>query len=190
MNKIIKIGIGVFVANCKFCFLKILNPERFTCHFSSVISPLTEITLNNGGSLRMGKRFKMHSCSKIKVRNSAILTLGDNFFMNNNCSIVAHSSIKIGNNVMLGPNVCIYDHDHDYRIKEGISALKFQIGSIEIGNNVWIGANTIILRNSVIGDNCVIAAGSIVKGSVPDNTLFVQDKNNRYIEINNSITRK
>lgn len=45
-------------------------------------------------------------------------------------------------------------------------------GSVSIGNNVWIGANTVILRDSIIGDNAVIAAGSVVKGNIPPNTVY------------------
>lgn len=42
---------------------------------------------------------------------------------------------------------------------------------VSIGNNVWIGAKAIILPGSVIGDHCVIAAGSIVTSEIPAKTL-------------------
>ena len=57
-----------------------------------------------------------------------------------------------------------------------MKAGKYKTGSIEIGNNVWIGANTIILRGTKIGDNAVIAAGSIVKGEVPTGAVIVQKR--------------
>lgn len=41
-----------------------------------------------------------------------------------------------------------------------------------IGNNVWIGVNVLILKGSIIGNNCVVAAGSVVKGSFPDNVVI------------------
>ena len=41
-----------------------------------------------------------------------------------------------------------------------------------IGNKVWIGCNVTILKNTFVGNNCVIAAGSVVKGTFPDNTLI------------------
>ena len=46
----------------------------------------------------------------------------------------------------------------------------------EIGKNVWIGANTVILRGTKIGDNCVIGAGTIVKGDFPENSIIVQNR--------------
>ena len=42
---------------------------------------------------------------------------------------------------------------------------------IVIGNNVWIGAQSIVLGGVTIGDNCVIAAGSVVTKNIPANTL-------------------
>jgi acetyltransferase-like isoleucine patch superfamily enzyme len=43
---------------------------------------------------------------------------------------------------------------------------------IEIGNNVWIGAGCVILPGTVIGDDAVIAAGSVVRGNVPSGELW------------------
>lgn len=44
--------------------------------------------------------------------------------------------------------------------------------AIVIGNNVWIGLNAIILKGTIIGDNCVIGANTVVKGEFPANTII------------------
>ena len=54
---------------------------------------------------------------------------------------------------------------------------------LKIGNNVWIGANTIIIAGNEDRDNCVIGAGSIVKGNVLSNSVFLQKKENMVKEI-------
>ena len=72
----------------------------------------------------------------------------------------------------------IYDHDHDFRIKDGLKSLKYKTSPIIIGNNVWIGSNTIILRGSKIGNNCVIGAGSVIKGTYEDGSIIVQKREN------------
>jgi len=46
-------------------------------------------------------------------------------------------------------------------------------GKIKIGNNVFIGNNSIILLNTTIGDNCIIGAGSVVRGQFPDDSVIV-----------------
>ena len=48
-----------------------------------------------------------------------------------------------------------------------------KIGEITLGNNVWIGNSVIILKNVKIGDNSIVAAGSVVlKGIYPPNTII------------------
>ncbi|MDO4534475.1 MAG: DapH/DapD/GlmU-related protein [Clostridium perfringens] len=42
---------------------------------------------------------------------------------------------------------------------------------IIIGNNVWIGGNSTILPGVTIGDNSIIAAGSVVTSNVPKNVI-------------------
>lgn len=99
--------------------------------------------------------------------------IGKSCFFNTNFSGTCVESLQIGDHCSIGQNVVMVDHDHDFKQKTG----KLFISSpIIIGNNVWIGANSVILRGTTIGDNCVIAAGSIVKGTIPDRTIYIQEK--------------
>lgn len=43
---------------------------------------------------------------------------------------------------------------------------------IIIGNNVWIGGHSVIIGGVEIGDNSIIASGSVVTKDVPENTIF------------------
>ena len=120
-----------------------------------------------------------HFCALDNCRFSAhggLLQIGNNVGFNSNCIISSHSRIEIGNNVEVGPNVCIYDQDHDTKCEGGIKAGKFITAPVNIGDNTWIGANVVILRGTNIGRNCIIAAGSIVKGEVPDNSTYIQKR--------------
>ena len=79
--------------------------------------------------------------------------------------------ITIGNNVTITQEVIFITHDggvglfrKDY---PGINIL----GSIKIGNNVFIGVRSTILPGVNIGDNVVIAAGSVVAKNIPDNVV-------------------
>lgn len=42
---------------------------------------------------------------------------------------------------------------------------------VYIGNNVFIGMGATILMGADIGDNCIIGAGSVVKGTIPPNSV-------------------
>jgi acetyltransferase-like isoleucine patch superfamily enzyme len=158
------------------CFLKIFHFKGFKGPKISLVSPLSEITLNRKGKLTIGEKFKMRDGAKIRVRNGAVCKIGKNTSVNSNNMIACHEKIVIGDNVQFSPNVQIYDHDHDFRAEGGIKAGKYKTAPVEIGNNVWIGANTVILRGTKIGDNCVIAAGSVIKGEFPANSVVYQKR--------------
>jgi acetyltransferase-like isoleucine patch superfamily enzyme len=46
------------------------------------------------------------------------------------------------------------------------------VGRIVVGDNTFIGQSCILLPGARIGTNCVIGAGSVVRGHVPDNSVF------------------
>lgn len=127
----------------------------------------------------------MRSNSHIRVRKNAKLTIGNNVSLQYGDMLVCHERITVGDNVQFSPNVMVYDHDHDFREKDGLKKLLYKTSPIKIGNNVWIGANTVVLRGTHIGDNSVIGAGSVVKGDIPAYTVLVQKRENQKIEIDN-----
>lgn len=176
MNKYVHAAYCVPFGMIKMAWLKVFHIKNFKGPKLSMISPLTEISLDNGGKLEIGENFKMRDGAKIRVRKGAFCKIGRNTSVNCNNMIACREKVIIGNDVQFSPNVQIYDHDHDFRAEGGIKAGKYKTESVEIGNNVWIGANTIILRGTKIGDDAVIAAGSVVKGEVLAGTIFVQKK--------------
>lgn len=130
------------------------------------------IVIDKNSKFIIGDNFRAKYNFKINCLNGGILKIGNNVFINNNCDITAMKKIEIGNNVLIGHNLLVIDHDHNYKknIKNYVS------NEIKIGNNVWIGANVTILKGVHIGDNCVIAANTLVLKDIPDNSL-VHSKN-------------
>lgn len=107
---------------------------------------------------------------------SAKIILEDGVGMSG-ASITARSHvIHIGKKVMFGPDCLLTDSDchvpwpverrHSFSL-EDLDRDK----DVTIGENVWVGARTIILKGVTIGDNSVIAAGSVVRGNIPSNVL-------------------
>ncbi|MBQ8133609.1 MAG: acyltransferase [Clostridia bacterium] len=81
--------------------------------------------------------------------------------------------ISIGNNCIICSGVSIIAHDYSWKILEKSHSKLLPSGGmpIKIGNNVFIGVNSTILGNVEIGDNVIIAAGSVVCKSLPPNTV-------------------
>lgn len=98
------------------------------------------------------------------------IEIGDNFFSNYNLTILDSAKVKFGNNVLIAPNCGFYTISHPISAEER-NRLYGEIKPITVGNNVWIGASSIILQGVTIGDNSVIAAGSVVKYDVPPNVI-------------------
>lgn len=96
--------------------------------------------------------------------------VGRNFYAGFNCTILDMAEVRIGDNCLIAPNVGIYTTGHDInptdRHKKGYAK------PITIGNNVWIGGHCVIIGGVTIGDNSIIAAGSVVTKEVPANTIF------------------
>lgn len=79
-------------------------------------------------------------------------------------------SIHLGDDVLCGANVTITDTDWhgiapNKRRKPGDKA------RVRIGNNVWLGMNVTVLKGVSIGDDAIIAAGSIVTKDIPPNVI-------------------
>lgn len=111
----------------------------------------------------------------IFVGKKASLEIGNNFFMNNFCSINCLESISIGDNTLFGENVKLYDHNHHYETTPDfkIHHNQFNTEPITIGNNCWLGSNVTVLKGVNIGDNSIIGAGCVIYKDVPSNTILV-----------------
>ena len=57
-------------------------------------------------------------------------------------------------------------------ITEEFNVWNANVGDIVIGKRCWIGTNTVILPGVTLGDNCIVAAGSVVKDSFPNNSVI------------------
>ena len=104
------------------------------------------------------------------------MTLQDGVSLGNNNVVVCHECIIIGKDTITGPNVFIYDHDHVFDYKNGVKKREYTTEAVYIGKNCWIGANTVILKGTMIGDRCVIGAGSVIKGKYADGTVIIQKR--------------
>ncbi len=178
MRRIVNNFISVLVTMIKIVVLKMVRGTNFNASIVQRISPNVVLEFNKGSKVALGRRVRIHSGSKIKVRPCANLIIENNVKMNYNCIIVCHEKIVIGEGTEFGPSVYLYDHDHDYKmgLNSDSTQERYLKAPIIIGKNCWIGANTIILRGTVLGDGCVVGAGSVVKGIVPAGTVYTQKR--------------
>ncbi|WDF54708.1 acyltransferase [Mucilaginibacter sp. KACC 22063] len=109
----------------------------------------------------------------IAYKKNAVLTIGQNVGISNS-TIVCWDKITIGNNVVIGGSVKIWDtnyHSLNPVIRTSGNDNDIKTAPIFIDDNVFIGGNSIILKGVKIGKNSVIAAGSIVVKDIPENVV-------------------
>ena len=96
--------------------------------------------------------------------------IGSGTIINCNVTILDTNRVEIGENVFIAPGVVISAATHPLDAQRRVSR-HFQSHPITIKDRAWIGANATILTGVTIGENAVVAAGSVVTRDVPDNCL-------------------
>jgi acetyltransferase-like isoleucine patch superfamily enzyme len=94
--------------------------------------------------------------------------IGKNVFINFDCVFLDLGGITIEDNVLIAPKVSLLTEGHPTAIEDRHSLIP---KPIHIKKNAWIGANATILQGVTIGENAIVAAGSVVSKDVPDNTI-------------------
>lgn len=168
--------VSVLYSFFRFVLIKLFHPRGFRFRLIERFSPNVIVEIERGGRVELGKSVRAHSRCVFKARKGGELIIKDGVSFNYNCMVFCKDKIVIECGVEFGPNVMIYDHDHDFRCEEGIKAGNYITEPVVIGKNAWIGCNTVILRGTTIGENAVIGAGSVVKGNVPANSVYIQKR--------------
>ena len=103
------------------------------------------------------------------------IEIGDNSFINSNAMLLDTYPIRIGNDVMIGPNCGLYPVGHPVRAEDrfirdadGNRVGHWSTGAaIVIEDGVWMGGNVIVLPGVTFGARSMIGAGSVVTKSIP-----------------------
>ena len=96
------------------------------------------------------------------------ITIGRHVFINACCHFQDHGGVTLGDGCLIGHQVVFATLDHG-RASEDRGVM--YPAPIRLGKNVWVGSNSTILRGVTVGDNAIIAAGSVVTKDVAANTV-------------------
>ncbi|MBR4470621.1 MAG: acyltransferase [Erysipelotrichaceae bacterium] len=156
------------IYNClRLPLLRLFSLNKIKCSIFQVFSPSVKIRTFNNGEIEIQKKALIEDNVLLESNGGKIHMEGG--FINRNTTIVSMESIMIESKVSIGPNVCIYDHDHNMNNSDG--KRPFICSPIKIKRGAWIGAGAIILKGVTVGSNAVVAAGAVVTQSIPDNAI-------------------
>lgn len=150
--------------------LKLVHGTHADIHWLQRISPLCSLKIFDKGTLKIGRNTEFATYCDHEVHGKGKLIIGDGVYMNRYCMISAHEEVTIGDHCLFGPGVRVFDNNHKFSPKNGVST-DLSTAPIHIGKNCWIASNVIILKGSTIGDNCVIGAGCIIHGDIPTGSV-------------------
>jgi len=143
----------------------------------------TVISISRTGVLSIGDNSFIRSKSKgyhggmpfnstlLIDKENALIEIGRNVHING-AYIHCQRHISIGNYCVIAAGVNILDSNGHIVLSRNRTIGRDDPSAIIIGNNVWIGLNSIILKGTIIGDNSIVGAGSVVKGNFPENSII------------------
>ena len=115
--------------------------------------------------------------STVKLINKKTIDLSDNVWIGHYALIDGIGGVKIGKGVHVSSHTVIYSHSSQDTIRllgehymDAETALRpgYKIRPVTIGDYTFIGTSSVILPGSTIGKGCIIGAGSVVNGIIPD----------------------
>ena len=97
------------------------------------------------------------------------IVIGENVFINSNCTMQDQGGIYIGDDVLIGHNTCLLTLNHD---PDPEKRGNLHPSPIHIEDKVWLGSNVTVLPGVSLGDNVIVGANAVVTHSFPANTVI------------------
>ncbi len=190
INRIFEYHNTVKKSNTRSAFFNQLIDDNILKRGDNInITSLPIIKKHQGSILVIGNNCTIHSntqenfagishpTSICTMHINAKLKIGNHVGMSGTAICCAYK-ITIGNYVNIGTGTKIYDTDWhpiehlERRKNPGINLDKIKYAEIIIGDDVWTGANVIILKGVSLGKRVIVAAGSVVTKSFPDDVII------------------
>ena len=152
---------------------------------AGAVNGVITVRKSRRGVIRIGKEFRANagasrnmigSGSRLILRTvgEGRIEIGDRVGMSN-CALVSYDSITIGDDVMIGGGVRIWDsdfHPTDFSARIRDYEDSGAHAPVVIEKGAFIGADALILKGVTIGEKAVIGAGSVVTKDVPAGEIW------------------
>lgn len=146
--------------------------KNVTIEKHTVLDGYAKEKIKLGDNVKIGAYSNLSSTSHFSKYGKGV-TIGNNSAFGRFTEFGAAGGIEIGNNVIAGSYISFHSENHNFNdssklIREqGVTSK-----GIKVGNNVWIGAKVTFLDGSFVDDNSVVAAGAVVNGMYPKNSVI------------------
>jgi len=125
----------------------------------------------NNNRVIIDKTARFMGPCKISMSGNSTLHIGENAGIRGVEFVLDNADISVGKLCMFSYNVIMRNTDSHKVIRLSDNAVVNEPKDILMGDHVWIGQNVTILKGVSVGDNAVIATGSVVTKDVPKNSI-------------------
>ncbi|SHN13471.1 acyltransferase [Mucilaginibacter sp. OK098] len=151
---------------------KIIAGKNLILEDNVSINALSENGITIGDHVSIARDSILFCTGVIAYRGKGI-SIGNRTGISARAYFAGQGGITIGEDVIMGPNVQIFSENHEFsNLNLTIKEQGVTKQPVIIGNNCWLGGGTTILAGVIIGDGCVVAAGSVVTKSFPPNSVI------------------
>lgn len=142
---------------------------------NQIVSRLDKITLikvlkkygaSIGDDCDIESGLTFHNCFDYKR-----LKVGNSVHIGKNCFFDLADEVKIESNVVVSMNTSFITHIN-MKKSELEKIFKSKTDKVSVGKNTYVGANCCLLMGVELGDNCFVAAGSVVTKSFANNSFI------------------
>lgn len=131
------------------------------------------VEIQNAKGVRLGQNTILYKNCTIYNSPSGTIELGNNSHVAPyGYFLIGENSVKIGNDVAIGPFCSFFCMSNSPKGDSDLFRENYTYGNISIGNNVFIGSHSTILPGSVVQDNVVIGANSVVSGELESGWIY------------------
>ncbi len=120
--------------------------------------------------------------SSAKLIHKRGIDLGNHVWIGHYCLLDGTGSVSIGEGVQISSHTAIYSHSSQDAIRmlgkdfikvPAIQRPGYKLKPVKIGAYTFVGTSSVILPGTTIGKGCLIGAGSLLRGNIPDYAIAV-----------------
>ena len=108
----------------------------------------------------------------LDVPRGWVISIGQGCSIGRGSSFIGRVGIEVGDDVTIAPGVYVTDHNHDYAHPRVPIGHQWVVEApVRIGSGSWLGVGAVVLPGADIGEHVAVAAGSVVRGRIPDRSV-------------------
>jgi len=150
----------------RFLWLRLRHPQIITQGFVFIGKDVTLSARKGYGRLIIGRWVHFGEGNFINAHEGT-LRIGDKTVFGRFNTVQSYLDVEIGGKGIIADWVYICDFDHVFAdIHRPITQQGLAKTPVRIGPDVWIGTKVSVLRGTTVGNGCVLAANSVVRGQI------------------------